>query len=347
MEKLHEHFYVDRSPVFELFVLIFQLTRFKKEEKESYQKPQTEALNEWLEKQQENLADDLLEEMNVFFHPDSFFGLSLTQLIYQENKHGDIEECLAFLQKQNPKKIISCFFNTGHNYLDDESIIEDPIKIHEHIKSSTLPMDEKSKLFYLYFNPEDTRERLVALIQKCYEKIYKENTKQLEAIHTEGIQKFKSLSIQQLYKIINFEENTPVEKLPKTIIMIPSYYLQDRTTFSYDDDPNTDNVITIVGMDVVTKLLDGANTEEKIIEFARALSDKKRINIIQELNKAPRYGYELAQRLNLSSPTISHHMSILFRLGLVTTSKYENKIYYEVNKEKLKQSFTEMIDLLT
>lgn len=345
MEKLHENFYVDRSPVFELFVLLLQLTKLKKKEKETYHKPETEQLNEWMEEQQATLSSELLEEINVFFHPDSFFGLSLTQLIFQENKHGDMEECLAFLKKEDPIKIVSCFFNTGHNYLDNKKIIAEPQKIHEFIKSSTLPMNEKSKLFYLYFDPEDTKKRFIELIQSCYETLYKPNIKQLETIHIEGIQEIKTLNIQQLNQVIRFEENTPIEKLPKTIIVIPSYYHQKETVFSYDAD--SDIVISIVGMEVIKDLLDEANTEEKIIEFARALSDGKRINILQELNKAPHYGYELAQRLNLSSPTISHHMSILFRLGLVTSSKYENKIYYEVNKEKLKQSFAEMIDLLT
>jgi len=97
----------------------------------------------------------------------------------------------------------------------------------------------------------------------------------------------------------------------------------------------------------IEELMDEANTEEKVIEFARALSDSKRIGIMRELSKSSRYGFELAQRLHLSSPTISHHMSILFRLGLVTTSKYENKIYYEVDKHKLKQSISEMYDQLT
>lgn len=345
MEKLYNNYYVDASPVLELLVLMMRLAESEKSKRQTYHKSETKQINEWITEQQNSLPTEILEEINVFFHPDSFFGLSLTQVIYQSDKYKDIEDFLSVLKKIDAKKIVSLFFNTGHNTLEDESIIENPAKVHEHIKSSTLPMNEKSKLFYLAFNPEETKERLIKLIEYCYDRLYKPNMKNLNQIHTEGIQKMKQLSIQQLNEILNFDRESTDDELPKTIVIMPSYYLQHNVTFSYD--PDSDIAVSVAGLHFIDDLMDEANTEEKILEFARALSDSNRINIIRQLNKVPHYGFELAQALNLSSPTISHHMSLLFRLGLVTTSKDENKIYYEVNKEKLKQSFAEMIDLLT
>lgn len=344
-EKLSNNFYVARSPVFELLVLLVQISEFKTVEKETYQKQETKRLYDWFKELQQDLSTDLLEEINMFFHPDSFFGLSLIEMIYLHNQHHDIEKCLAFLKTVDAKQIVSSFFNTGHNLFNNESIFSNSAKVHKYIQNTTLPNNEKSKLFYLYFDAENTQEKLISVLQQGYDLIYRSNSKQLETSHVEAIEKIKSLSVQQLNQIIRFDENTPFEKLPNTIIIIPSYYHHSKTVFSYDTD--CDLVISITGINLIEELMNEKDTEEKIIEFARALSDSKRINIIQELNKQPRYGYELAQRLNLSSPTISHHMSILFRLGLVTTTKFENKIYYEVNKDKLKQSIAEMIDLLT
>ncbi len=344
MEKLHGNFYADRSPVYELFILMLQVSDYKDPEKDTYHKPEIEKMNQWIAEQRKSIPEHILDELNVFFHPDSFFGLSMIQVVYQFNKYGDIEESLEFLKSADAKKMIYFFFNTGHNSLENESIIDNPSEVHKHIKNSTLTLPEKSKLFYLYFDPEETKERFVNLIQHCYEQLYKPIKNQLETIHTQGLENIKRLSDQQLKEIIRFDSDSD-EKLPETIVIFPSYYHQDNSVFSYAS--NADIAISIVGMQMIEDKMEGTNTEEKVIELARALSDSKRITIIRELNKAPYYGFELAQRLNLSSPTISHHMNILFRLGLVTTSKYENKIYYEVSKEKLKQSLAEMTDLLT
>ncbi|MFA1822863.1 ArsR/SmtB family transcription factor [Virgibacillus oceani] len=344
MEKLNGNFYVDRSPVYELFILMLRLADYKDSEKDTYQTRENEKMNEWIAEKQKGLPEHIVDKLNVFFHPDSFFGLAMTQVFYQLDKYDNIEESLKLLKSLDAKKMISLFFNTGQNTLDNESIIDNPSEVHDHVKNSTLPLNEKSKLFFLYFDPEDTMERFVNLIQYCYEQLYKPNAAELEKIHMEGIQTIKKLSVQQLSEIISFDSDSP-EKFPETVIIFPSYYNRNHSIFSYD--VKADIAISIAGMQLFEDLLDGANMEEKVIELARALSDKKRINIIRELNKAPHYGFELAQRLDLSSPTISHHMNVLFRLGLVTHTKYENKIYYEVNKDKLKKGLAEITDLLT
>lgn len=344
-EKLVGNFYVERSPVFELFILLVQISSFKKEKNETYHNTETEELHGRFMEMKQEISMELLEEINLFFHPDSFFGLSLIEEIYNHNEYHDIDKCLMFLKTLDAQKIVTSFFLTGHNLVENESIFSDPKKVHEHIKHTTLPSNEKTKLFYLYFDAENTKDRLIALLQQSYTLLYHPNKERLQFHHLEAIQKIKILNMQQLNQMIRFEKNTSLENVPKTIMIIPSYYHQSKSVFAYLSE--SDLIISIIGMRLIDEILDEKNTEEKIIEFARALSDSKRINIILELNKAPRYGFELAQRLDLSSPTISHHMSLLFRLGLVTTSRFENKIYYEVNKDKIKQSLAEMIDLLT
>jgi len=301
-------------------------------------------MNQWFAEQLKSLPENIKEELNVFFHPDSFFGMSMIQVFYMTKKYGSIDESIEILKTVDAKRLISMFFNTGQNTLEDYSIIDNPEKVHEYVKNSTLPMNEKSKLFYLYFNPEDTMERLVNLIQYCYENLYKPNALEIEKIQAEAFENVKKLSVPQLSEIFSFDHKSP-EKLPESIIIFPSYYHQHETTFSYNS--MNDTAISIAGVQLIEDLLVGNDKEEEIIELARALSDNKRLNIIRELNKAPHYGYELAQKLDLTSPTVSHHMNVLFRLGLVTTSKYENKIYYEVNKEKLRQALEDMANFLS
>ncbi|WP_152658029.1 ArsR family transcriptional regulator [Oceanobacillus sp. CFH 90083] len=65
------------------------------------------------------------------------------------------------------------------------------------------------------------------------------------------------------------------------------------------------------------------------------------------MNKQPRYGFELAKQLNLSSPTISHHISKLSDLGLITATRSENKIFYEANQKLIEEALRNMSDILT
>ena len=63
-------------------------------------------------------------------------------------------------------------------------------------------------------------------------------------------------------------------------------------------------------------------TEEKIFEellaFFKALSDATRLKIIALLSKEDLSVEQLAEMLGLKSPTVSHHLSKLSRVGLVS-----------------------------
>jgi DNA-binding transcriptional ArsR family regulator len=49
----------------------------------------------------------------------------------------------------------------------------------------------------------------------------------------------------------------------------------------------------------------------------RALSDPARLAIIDELRAGPLCGRDLRERLQLSSPLLSHHLRVLHKAGLI------------------------------
>lgn len=76
-----------------------------------------------------------------------------------------------------------------------------------------------------------------------------------------------------------------------------------------------------------------------IFQALRCLSDKSKFDILTYIKKDWAYGSQIAKHMNLSTATISHHMSILLEHGLVEikTKKDENRIYYHQNQKKLKE----------
>lgn len=71
---------------------------------------------------------------------------------------------------------------------------------------------------------------------------------------------------------------------------------------------------------------------EKVIMF-RALSDNNRLQIIDMLSCGEMCAYQLLEKLNITQPTISHHMKTLIDSKLVIARKEVNLIYYGLNKD--------------
>lgn len=83
------------------------------------------------------------------------------------------------------------------------------------------------------------------------------------------------------------------------------------------------------------------NMKDKLDKFSRALADERRLNIIKLLSEKPCYGYEIAGKLNLTPATINYHMNFLLLADLLILEKVDNKVYYTLNKENLKELFDE------
>ncbi len=74
----------------------------------------------------------------------------------------------------------------------------------------------------------------------------------------------------------------------------------------------------------------------EIKEQLSALGDSTRFDIINLLNKKSYYLKELADALNLTSPTVSHHMDELLQASLIKITTKGRRIYYSLNRESIR-----------
>jgi len=78
---------------------------------------------------------------------------------------------------------------------------------------------------------------------------------------------------------------------------------------------------------------------DKINEFAilsKALGHPARVSILEYLMKTDDYNCnEIAGLLQLSQPTVSHHLGELRRSGLIIGRIVRNEIYYTINQERV------------
>ena len=68
--------------------------------------------------------------------------------------------------------------------------------------------------------------------------------------------------------------------------------------------------------------------------ICKALSDPNRLRIVQLLTYGERCGCELLEQLQITQPTLSHHMKTLEDCGLVSTRKKAKWNHYSLNSAR-------------
>lgn len=65
----------------------------------------------------------------------------------------------------------------------------------------------------------------------------------------------------------------------------------------------------------------------------KAFCDEKRLHIIEQLQSGEKCACVLLENLNISQPTLSHHMKILCESGIVTGRKEGKWTHYSISPE--------------
>lgn len=78
----------------------------------------------------------------------------------------------------------------------------------------------------------------------------------------------------------------------------------------------------------------------RAVDSLKALADSNRIRIVEMLSKKEMCAIELLGQLEISQPTLSHHMKVLALASIVRTRKTGAQVFYTVNRERLAELST-------
>jgi biotin operon repressor len=82
-----------------------------------------------------------------------------------------------------------------------------------------------------------------------------------------------------------------------------------------------------------------------LLKMLKAVADENRLKIIRLVNNQPLSVGDLADHLELTEPTVSHHLSRLREVGLLNMRADGNTRYYQLDKKALKRLKTYVGDL--
>ena len=77
----------------------------------------------------------------------------------------------------------------------------------------------------------------------------------------------------------------------------------------------------------------------------KALSDPTRREVLRLLSGGERTAGELAERFDMTKPSMSHHFSVLKDADLIRSRRDGQQIYYSLNTTVLQDVMTRMWDL--
>jgi DNA-binding transcriptional ArsR family regulator len=130
----------------------------------------------------------------------------------------------------------------------------------------------------------------------------------------------------------------------RRVILAPSYFARPYNfLFSKDD-------WRLYGYPIADSALDSGDPLEPppaVIRLHRALGDPSRLRVLRLLADGDRYLTEIAQALELSKPTVKHHMAQLRAAGLVTLTQEGSLTYYSLRRDRLDEVGTDLRRFIT
>jgi DNA-binding transcriptional ArsR family regulator len=125
----------------------------------------------------------------------------------------------------------------------------------------------------------------------------------------------------------------------RRVVMAPSYFARP---YNYIYQGADWRLFAYPVSDQVVGALDAAVPPQAVVRLYRALGDGTRMRILKLLADRDWYLTELAQQLELSKPTMKHHLALLRAAGLVTVTEEGSLTYYSLRRERLDEAGAEL-----
>lgn len=74
---------------------------------------------------------------------------------------------------------------------------------------------------------------------------------------------------------------------------------------------------------------------KEVVEMFKAIADENRLKILSILTHGRLCACDILENMDLSQPTVSHHLKILQQAGLITVEKKGRWNYYSIVDEKI------------
>lgn len=297
---------------------------------------------------------DLQHYLDINLSPETTAGLFHmllvdTVLSYDEQTSTKLKDTLIKLWHKNLLSINEpILFGEGppiQNKFSSEikkqnNILTDLTQVVELIMQSEHENDTKVNLIELYQKEDQIFERFAELLIPLAEKIRKLTVPLEKDLAKNFEHKFVSGNLLQiLSQYIRIDVSSQIK-----IKVVPQLIQTNSISFSYSDSDDSTLYIRpgIYSLELLAEKDQTDLTLQFITETTQMLSDPTRLKAIYLLQQESMYLKQLADALDISSATMSHHIQNLINSELVSMDVQgkNRRIYYKLNQ----QTFEKLAD---
>ena len=231
---------------------------------------------------------------------------------------------LAFDEGQSSRKK-EIFLDVAERGAWDEADMEALKSVYKEDKTSkhkpTSPKILKNKLD-TWAEVKDFGERYLAALESYYRVFFAEEETRIEPILRQELSRAQEMSnqlelmelLEQLSQGLHFDKILDKDK----IILTPSFWASPLVFF--DDIGESEMLLTFGARPAQDSLVPGEAIPDALLRGLKAISDPTRLRILRFLTCDPMTPADLARKLRLRAPTVTHHLKTLRLAGLVHLS---------------------------
>jgi DNA-binding transcriptional ArsR family regulator len=314
------------SPVIETLALFSSLIQVK---------------NDFLSEERETLEEAYKNNFAVMHLkklPD-YSVYNLFNLLIPIPHFSSVELFVQSLKRMAPGKFLYYFWGEDVPLETVNKLWEKPEMIWELERNYYWQTDEVRALYQQWLPQlqrfiDDLAELLLNISNSTvFQAMWQERKPLMEA----SIQKLQQLSMPSL-SLAQYVMGKTFKRtsLYKMYYFIPSYCMTPARIRIFNES------VCMVIYGCANALSDERESSEELAVRLKALADPNRLLILRLLSIKKEYGAKLAEYIGLTTATISHHLDILKKAGLVKEEKIGTIKYFVVDKEQV----TEMMQSL-
>lgn len=285
---------------------------------------------------------DRQEQLDFFFRPLTQNGLDNAVLLLSWRCYGGYEsledarqKLLSRTEQQRAEDFLKALQNV--EYVD---AVGGVAQLFRELVECGLTGEQKQTVGQMFFHYEEYLNRLLELLDRAIAAM--QPWQAFFDAEAEACADYwqAALAETDILTWLNQRFQLALDESPNGCEMIPSVTGCQSLALAWD--PQSARYVLRMGV-----LLDVSGEEPEqdpaaLCEAMKLLGDRSKMDILRILKEQRAYGSELARKLGLTTPTISHHMQALIDCNLVGLEKVNNRVYYQLNRRRLEEILEEL-----
>lgn len=259
-------------------------------------------------------------------------GLEMIEFLVVLEEFNDVEKILSMISTLDNTEYLYRFFGEDIDKQAIKDVLKGNLEINRLIKDEPWFRENDIEILnYLFYDTLKFRASVERLIREVDNKLTEEKLAHLKTGYLLAMDEIKQ-SLKEMTPL-NVAQEIMGKEFKRVYdfsryIFTPSYFINRKHIRIFNK--STQIQIYNIGEEAVDDL-------DKIVKLLKTFSDSTRLEILRRLSKDPDYGREIAEKMDLSPATISHHLEQLRAIGVINEERIRNVKYYSTNPKEVKK----------